>query len=436
MGSINLDTIQKVHFIGIGGIGISSIARMMLMEGKSVTGSDRAESVITEVLADAGASITIGSNRDVITEDTDLVVYTIAIPPDDPEFLRAQELYIPVMTYPEALGAFSKDKYTIAVSGTHGKTTTTGMIAQIMLEGRLDPSVVIGSFLKGYKSNFLAGKSKYLVAESCEYKRSFLEVHPNILVITNIEEEHLDYYKDLEDIQNAFIEMAKKIPEDGYLVCNPKDPHVRPVVEQAFCQVVDYTMEKIFFDLKVPGEHNVENAKAAIAVTHLLDVPRENITESLTRFSGTWRRSDYLGETKMGAIVYDDYAHHPDEVKTTLKGFKERFSDRKIIVVFQPHLYSRTKIFFNEFVNSFEDADEIILLPIYAAREEIDPTITSEMLCNEIKKKNPKTMFMKDFYELERHLDKEYGRKDLIITMGASDIYRVAENLTSWQHST
>jgi len=432
---LDLKNTQKVHFIGIGGIGISSIARMFLMEGKKVTGSDRAESVITEVLIDAGAEVVIGSNRDVIMEDTDLVIYTIAIPEDDPEFLRAKELNIPVMTYPEALGAFSKDKYTIAVSGTNGKTTTTGMIAQIMLEGGLDPSVVIGSFLKGYKSNFLAGKSDYLVAESCEYKRSFLNMHPNMLVITNLEE-HLDYYKDLEDIQSAFIEIVKKIPEDGYLICNPKDPHVLPVVEQAFCNIIDYTMEKIFFDLKVPGDHNIENAKAAIAVTHLLDVPRENITESLTRFSGTWRRSDYLGETKKGAIVYDDYAHHPDAIVTTLKGFKERFKDRKIIVAFQPHLYSRTKILFDAFVNSFEYADEIIVLPIYAAREEEDPTITSVMLRDALGEKNPKTMYMGDYYELERHLDKEYGRGDLIITMGAGPINKVAENLTLWQHST
>lgn len=433
---MDINNIRKIHFIGIGGIGISSIARMLLMEGKIITGSDRADSIVTEVLIDAGAVITIGSNREIIDESTDLVIYTIAIPPDDPEFLRAKELDIPTMTYPEALGAYSKDKYAIAVAGTHGKTTVTGMIAQIMLEAGLDPSVIIGSFLKGYKSNFLAGKSKYLVTESCEYKRSFLHMHPNILVITNIEEEHLDYYKDLEDIQDAFIEIVKKIPEDGYLVCNPRDPHVMPVVKEAFCNVVDYSMEKIFFDLKVPGDHNIENAKAAIAVTHLLDVKRESITESLTRFSGTWRRSDYLGETKKGAIVYDDYAHHPDEVKTTLKGFKERFNKNKIIVAFQPHLYSRTKILFDDFVNSFEYADEIIILPIYAAREEEDPTINSVMLREAVGKKNPKTSYMGDYPELERHLDTEYGRGDLIITMGAGPIYKVAENLTLWQHST
>lgn len=433
---MDVSKIQKVHFIGIGGIGLSAIARMMLMEGKTVTGSELSPGLVTEVLSDAGATIFEGHAEENLTEDTDLVIYTIAVPDDNPEYRKAKDLDISMMTYPEALGALSKGKYAIAVAGTHGKTTTTGMIAQVMLEAGRDPSVVIGSFLKGYKSNFLAGKSDLLIAESCEYRRSFLHMNPNILVITNIEEEHLDYYTDLKDIQSAFIELVKKIPEDGYLVCNPKDPHVMPVVKEAFCHIVDYTMEKLFFELQVPGEHNVENAKAAIAVTHLLDVPRESITETLTRFSGTWRRADRLGETKKGALVYDDYAHHPDEVKTTLKGFKERFSDKKIVVAFQPHLYSRTKILFNDFVNAFAYADEIIILPIYAAREKEDETINAVMLRDALSKKNPKTLYIPDYYELEQHLDTEYGRGDLIITMGAGPINQVAENLTVWQKET
>jgi UDP-N-acetylmuramate--alanine ligase len=194
-------------------------------------------------------------------------------------------------------------------------------------------------------------------------------------------------------------------------------------------------MEKIYFDLKIPGEHNIENARAAIAVTHLLDIPRKSITESLERFSGTWRRADHLGETKKGAIVYDDYAHHPDEVITTLKGFKERFNKRKLIAVFQPHLYSRTKTFFNEFVTSLSEADEIIVLPIYAAREASDDSINSEMLVDALLKKNQKVLFMSDFYEIEQHLNKEYGNDDLIITMGAGDVYKIGENITQWQKS-
>lgn len=430
---MNIDTIQKIHFIGIGGIGLSAIARMMLVAGKTVTGSELSPGLVTDVLIDAGATVFEGHREENITEDVDLVIYTIAVPEDNPELRRARELGIPLLTYPEALGEISKDKYTIAVTGTHGKTTTTGMIAQIMLEAGLDPSVIIGSFLKGYKSNFIAGESRYFVTESCEYRRSFLHMSPDIVVITNIEAEHLDYYKDLADIQDAFKALVKKIPEDGYLVCDPKDPHVMPVVAEAFCNIIDYSMEKIYFDLSVPGKHNIENAKAAIAATHLLDIPRKKITESLERFKGTWRRSDHLGETKKGAIVFDDYAHHPDEVLTTLNGFRERYKDKTLVVVFQPHLYSRTKIFFDDFVKSLSVADELIVLPIYAARERPDPSITSEMLVDTLLKNKKKVLFMSDFYEIERHLNREYGKGDLIITMGAGDVYKIGEYITEWQ---
>lgn len=431
----NIDSYNKIHFIGIGGIGLSAIARMMLLEGKKVTGSELSPGLVTDVLIDVGATVFEGHREDNITPDVDLVIYTIAVPKDNPELKRARELDIPLLTYPEALGEISKDKYTIAVAGTHGKTTTTGMIAQIMLEAGKDPSVIIGSFLKGYKSNFIAGKSEYFVAESCEYSRSFLHMNPDILVITNIEEEHLDYYKDLKDIQSAFIDLVKKIPEDGYLVCNPKDPNVMPVIAESYCNIVDYTMEKMYFDLKIPGDHNILNARAAIAATHLLEIPRKNITASLERFPGTWRRADHLGETKKGAIVYDDYAHHPDEVATTVKGFKERFKKKKIVVVFQPHLYSRTKIFFNDFVESLSIAEELIVLPIYAARETPDPSITADMLTDALLKAGKKTLFMSDFYEIETHLNKEYGKGDLIITMGAGDVYKIGEHITQWQKS-
>lgn len=433
---MDFEKINKVHFIGIGGIGLSAIARFMLEAGKDVTGSDKTSSIVTDVLSDLGVKLTIGNDPTQIDEQTDLVIYTIAIPLDDPEIVRAKELSIEIMTYPEALGVLSENKYTIAVAGTHGKTTTTGMLAQILIEAGKDPSVVIGSFLKGYKTNYIAGESNIFLVESCEYKRSFLHIHPDILVITNIEEEHLDYYDNIVDIQNAFIELVKKIPEDGYLVCDVKDPHVLPVVEEAFCTVVDYSMEKIFFDLQVPGEHNVKNARAALSVASVLEISRKGVTESLLRFKGTWRRSEHLGETKKGAVVYDDYAHHPDEISTTLKGFKERFKKKKIIVVFQPHLYSRTKTFFNEFVKSFEYADEIIVAPIYAAREDDDGSINSEMLAQAITDSGKKAWYMSDFYNIEDMLNKEYTSKDLIITMGAGNIYEIAEHLTQWQKST
>ncbi|MDQ5958093.1 MAG: UDP-N-acetylmuramate--L-alanine ligase, partial [Patescibacteria group bacterium] len=242
--NIDLKNIKKVHFIGIGGIGVSAVARMMMLEGKAVSGSDQGSSVVTEELAKLGATIYTSQKAEHISADIDLVIYSIAVPPSNPEFGKAQELGIPMLTYPEALGEISKDKYTIAVSGTHGKTTTTAMIAKVFLDGGLDPTVVVGSFLKDYKSNFIAGAGKparhrkpgassgvaggYFIAEACEYRRSFLNLYPNILVITNLEEDHLDYYKDLADIQLAFKELAERVPADGYIVCNTADPHLLP----------------------------------------------------------------------------------------------------------------------------------------------------------------------------------------------------------------
>ena len=432
---VDLQDIKKAHFIGIGGIGMSAVARMFLIEGKTVTGSDREQSLVTDVLSDLGAKVAIGHRAENLEDDTDVVIYTIAIAPDNPELTKARERGIPLLTYPEALGALSKGKYTIAIAGAHGKTTTTGMIAQILLEHTLDPSVVIGSFLKGYKSNFIAGKSKYFVVESCEYRRSFLNMHPNILVITNIEEEHLDYYKDLADIQDAFRTLAKRVPKDGFIVCDPNNEHVRPVIDGLPCTILDYTKENVETTLQVPGAHMIQNAKAAQTVARTLGLSEEQAGESLARFSGTWRRSDRLGETKNGALVYDDYAHHPDEVKTTLAGFKERFDDKRIVLVFMPHLYSRTKIFFDRFVDVLSEADEVLVTNVYDARAEIDHSVTGEVLAEALKKKNPKTRFVGDFSEIARILEAEYGKDDLIITMGAGDIYKVAEQITQWQRS-
>lgn len=426
---INLENVQNIHFIGIGGIGISAIARMMLLEGKIVSGSDTVESIVTEVLSDHGADIVIGHATENIKEDTDLVIYTIAVTEDNPELKKARELSIPLLTYPEALGLLSKNKYTIAVAGTHGKTTTTGMIAHSMLEAGLDPSVIIGSFLKGYKSNFIAGKSNYFVLEACEYQRSFLHIKPDILVITNIEEDHLDYYKDLDDIQSAFREIIKNLPKEGYVICNPNDKNLKPVLKGVDQRIVDYTVEELGIELKIPGKHNIENAKATLSVLKLIDVAEEKVLDSLEKFNGTWRRSDYLGVTEKGAIVYDDYAHHPSEIQTTLSGFALRFSNKKIIVVFQPHLHSRTKTFFKEFSKSFIDADEVIFTPIYEARRESNIPITSEMLSGETAKHHKNVSFMSDFYEIERLLKSEYDEKDLIITMGAGNIYQIGENI-------
>ncbi len=394
---IDFKEIKSVYFIGIGGIGISAIARMMLLEGKKVAGSDRSASIITDELkkvpdakAEAGgAKIFIGHDAKNIPKDCDLVIYTIAIPESNPELVEARKRKIPMLTYPEALGIISKDKFTIAVSGTHGKTTTTAMIGKMMIDAGLDPTVIVGSLMNDTKSNFVVGKSKYFVVESCEYHRSFLNISPKIIVITNIDNDHLDYYKDLVDIQSAFSEFVSKLGVDDFLITNSKDKNIGPVVKYAEsgCRIVDYSklghsVSKL--KLKVFGKHNIENAKAALALAEVLGIDENIAITSLNNFSGTWRRFEYKGKTQHGANVYDDYGHHPTEIRATLSGVRDHFGDKRIVVIFQPHLYSRTKLLLNDFAKSFNEADELILLPIYAAREKEDKTISSEFLASKI----------------------------------------------------
>lgn len=429
--NINLNSIQKVHFIGIGGIGVSAIARMFLLEGKAVSGSDQSASLVTEELAKLGARIFIGQKSENISAGTDLIIYTIAIPADNPERVVGDKLGIPMMTYPEALGQISKTKTTVAIAGTHGKTTTTAMIAQIALEAKLDPTVVVGSFMfddEGKKSNFIAGSGNLLIAEACEYKRSFLNLSSKILVITNIDEDHLDYYKDLVDIQSAFVELVEKIPADGYLICDTSLPNLKRVVEEATCQVIDYGEEgSEGLNLLVPGVHNISNARAALSAARVLGVDPNLATEALNKFSGTWRRFEFKGKLDNGALVYDDYAHHPTEIKATLAAAKEKFPNRRIIAVFQPHLYSRTKLLLNDFAKSFKDANEVWVAPIYAAREAPDPTISSEVLVEEINKFT--LAHFGTFVKIEQTLKKTTNPNDLIITIGAGNVNEIAQSI-------
>lgn len=430
---MNLDfsKYKKIHFIGIGGIGTSAIARMFLLEGKKVTGSDRSDTEVTQELKKHGAKIYLGQKAEHIEKNTDLVIYTIAITNDNPELVRARELQIPCVTYPQALGTLSKSKYTIAVSGAHGKTTTTAMIAKVLIDAGLDPTVVVGSFLKDYKSNYIAGKGDYLVAEACEYRRSFLNLWPRILVITNIDDDHLDYYKDIADIQSAFKEMVQKVPSDGYVVCDKELPYIADVVADAKCTIVDY---EVFGDqnlaLKAPGEHNLMDAAAVLAVADILHIPRKSAEKSLQEFSGTWRRFEFKGTLKNGALVYDDYGHHPTEVRATLRGARALFPNKRIIVAFQPHLFSRTKQHLKKFGKAFSDVDQVILAPIYPAREPFDPTISSDMVANEIIKNGGSAIALSNLVDVETHLKKELSSdKDVLITMGAGDIYTIGEKL-------
>ncbi|MFA6445950.1 MAG: Mur ligase domain-containing protein, partial [Candidatus Paceibacterota bacterium] len=361
-----LEESKSIYFIGIGGIGISAIARMMLLNGKRVSGSDRDETKVTEELRKAGATIFIGQKKENIPADCDLIVYTVAIGEDNPEFAEAKRRGIKMLSYPETLNIISSQKYTIAVSGTHGKTTTTAMIAKVMIDNGLDPTVIVGSLIGD--TNFIMGKSRYLVVEADEYKKSFHNLEPSIMVITNIDEDHLDFYKDLADIQDSFLHLAKKIPKDGFLICNTKLPNLQSIIKSVGCRVIDYGEIKLINKLLVPGEHNREDARAAVAVGQALGVDIKKADLAVSQFAGTWRRFEFKGKTKEGALVYDDYAHNPQKVKAALQGARELYPGKNIIVVFQPHLFSRTKLLLNEFAKSFGDADEVILTPIFPAR--------------------------------------------------------------------
>lgn len=437
MQDLDLSKIKNVHFIGIGGIGISAIARMMLHDGKKVSGQDMQEGEIINKLRKIGADIKIGQSYKNIPKDTDLIIYTIAIDNYDPKLAKKikEQTKIPVCSYPEMLGIISQNKYTIAISGTHGKTTTTGMLSQILTEASRDPTVIIGSLLKD-KTNFISGKSNLFVVEACEYRRSFLNINPKILVITNIDNDHLDYYKDVEDIKNAFHEMAMKVPSDGFVICNPNDARITDVVKGINAKVINW---EDYFDknlkLKIPGIHNKKDAAAAVAAADILGISLSSAKKALAEFSGTWKRFEFRGKLSQGSLLYDDYAHHPTEIKATLESFRELYpknDEWRITVIFQPHLFSRTKLLLNDFAKSFADADQVLLLPIYYAREKDDGSISSLTLAKEINKHTNNAKSFSSFKDLEKNLVVRLlnmGEKDIIVTMGAGEAFKIGNFL-------
>ncbi len=440
MKDLDLSKIKNVHFIGIGGIGISAVARMMKIEGKNVTGQDMQEGEVIDELRKLGMIIEIGkTSYDKIPERVELVVYTVAIETYEKELFDKlkQDTKFQIRSYPEMLGVISSDKYTIAVCGTHGKTTTTGMIAEIFKDAGKSPTVIVGSLLKekdGTRTNFIHGESDYFIVEACEYRRSFLNINPNILLITNIDEDHLDYYKDIEDIKSAFRSMVIRVPDDGFVVCNPNDPNIADVIKDIKVKVVDYSE---YFDrnlkLKIPGIHNKKNAAAAQAATAMCGIQNDLAKEYICQFPGTWKRFEFKGHMPNGVLVYDDYAHHPLEITSTLQGFRELYPKSEgwnITVVFQPHLFSRTKILLNDFAISFKDADQVMLLPIYYAREVDDGTISSEILEFEINKYTDNAEAFKDFSLLEKNIMirlEKMSSRDIIVTMGAGEAFKIGE---------
>ncbi|OHB25323.1 MAG: hypothetical protein A2542_01810 [Parcubacteria group bacterium RIFOXYD2_FULL_52_8] len=427
-----LDRAKSVHFIGIGGSGVSAVARLALLQGKRVSGSDQAESSTTEELKRAGANIYIGHRANNLGPEVDLVVYTIALADNNPELEKAKERQMPLFSYPQILGEISKEMYTIAVAGTHGKTTTTAMVGKLLADAGLDPTVIVGSPMVHAKSNLVVGKSKYLVVEACEYRRSFLQLSPKILVITNIDRDHLDYYEDLADIQKAFCEFVSKLDSRGTLVCAAEDERLRPVLAHNPGRLVDYRSFASLtstLKLRLPGAHNQWNAQAAAAAGSVLKISPNMMKRSLRSFRGTKRRLEYKGVTAEGTVVYDDYGHAPAEVRATLAALRELFPEKHITIVFQPHLYSRTKLLLEEFGTSFVDADHTVITDIFAARESLDTSIHSKDLVARIKDAGGKASYVENFMHVRDLLRERELRTDVLLIEGAGSISTLASSL-------
>ena len=445
-----------IYFIGIGGISMSGLAEILLSEGFRISGSDRTSSPLTLRLEEKGAEIRYGQRRENISPDIDLVVYTSAIKPDNPEMVAARELGIASLTRAQLLGQMMKNyKTPVAVSGTHGKTTTTSMISQILLENGDDPTLSIGGIYKPIGGNIRVGGNDRFVTEACEYTNSFLSFCPKIGIILNIEEDHLDFFKDIHDIRSSFHRFAHLIPEDGALIINGSIEQVGELTADLSCRVItygpsadfDYYPSRITYDesgcpsfhlmrkggkeevfsLRVPGEHNVYNAIAAIALADLLGVPDEVTAGALLHFEGTDRRFEYKGQLH-GVTVIDDYAHHPTEIRATLTAAKN-YPHRRVWCVFQPHTYTRTKAFLPEFAKALSLADEIVLADIYAARETDTLGISSQTLQAEIEKAGHPCRYFPTFEEIENFLLTNCTNGDLLITMGAGDVVKIGENL-------
>jgi UDP-N-acetylmuramate--alanine ligase len=420
---------NKIYMTGIGGIGMSALAQLLAHQGKSVSGSDRDESPTTVLLENKRIHVDIGQQAKNVTDDVQLLIYSDAIPSDNLERMRAQERGISQMSYFEALGAVSKDARTVAVAGTHGKTTTTGMLAKILQVAGEEPTAIVGSIVRDFESNFLAGKPDLFVVEACEYRDHLLKLTPEILVITNIELDHTDYFPDIEALIATFQTAVRKVSREGFIVCDPAGPNVARVLADASARIVDYT-EEVVPELGLIGEFNRQNARAAAAAARAVfpEIAQETIDRALADFKGSWRRFEYRGETPLGALVYDDYAHHPTAIEKTIEATREKFPCKKIVVAFHPHLYSRTKSFQAEFARALARADASIIAPIYAAREAHDPTVSNQILAENIHALGGKSLALDSFDEIRDELLKQ-DADTLIITMGAGDIYKVAEQI-------
>ena len=456
----NIDNIKKyknIHMIGIGGVSMSGIAAILNNWGFHITGSDGSSSENTDKLNQLGLKVTIGHNlKDIATAD--IVVYSAAIKQDDPEMVEAKRLNIPTIDRADFLGEITRCyQDTICISGTHGKTTTTSMISLCFLEGLKDPSIQVGAFLKQIDGNYKIGNSEYFIVEACEYVESFLKFSPKAEIILNIDNDHLDYFKTFENIKNAFIKYVKLLPNDGLLVLNADDSNCLDLQKYTNAKIVtygiknetaDFVAKNITFDdngfamfdvyyknnffisihLSVPGMHNVLNALATIALSTEYGIARNDIQIALSKFTGAHRRFEYKGSIKNKASVYDDYGHHPTEIKATVNALKNKKYNESW-VIFQPHTYSRTKTLLDDFANSLIDFDNIIVLDIYAAREKNTYGISSNNLVEKINSLGKKALYIPDFDKCVSYVKENINNNDIVITLGAGTVTQIGSML-------
>ncbi len=456
MYKINFNQPIHIHFIGIGGISMSGLAEILLEKHFTVSGSDAKETALTKQLEASGALIYYGQRRENIKAGTGLAVYTAAIHKDNPEYQAAEEAGIPMMSRAELLGQIM-DHYSqsAAVAGTHGKTTTTSMISHIILEAELDPTISIGGILPAIGGNIRIGHSDYFIAEACEYTNSFFHFYPKYSIILNIEADHLDFFKDLDDIRRSFHRFASNTAPDGVIIINSEIDRLEEftkdlntaVITYGFDSSSDFYAEDITYhdtgfaqfhamhhgkkicdiSLSVPGRHNISNALASIALAVQMHIPPEVIARGLHSFHGTDRRFQLKG-VKNGVSIIDDYAHHPTEIAATLSA-AAAYPHKRIICIFQPHTYSRTKAFLDEFAAALSQADIVVLADIFPARETDDLGISSKDILTRLQKQGVESYHFPSFSEIEKFLLKNILNGDLLITMGAGDILKVGENL-------
>lgn len=456
MYQINFHSPISVYFIGIGGISMSGLAEILQKEGFSVSGSDEKESALTRHLEQLGITIFHQHSAENLTNRPDLVVYTAAVKENNPEFMEAKHQQIPMLTRAQLLGQIMNNySNSIGIAGTHGKTTTTSMISEIFLDNALDPTISVGGILDRINGNIHVGTSDYFITEACEYTNSFHSFYPKVGIILNICADHLDFFKDLEDIRNSFYRYAKNIPSDGTLILNSAIENWKTFVQGLDCSIITFGLEKdadyyaahisynklgcpsydliikgkktVSITLNVLGEHNILNSLAACAAAHEMGISPEKIAEGLSSYHGTERRFQVKG-IRDGVTIVDDYAHHPDEIQVTLKAAKN-YPHNQIWCVFQPHTYTRTKALLKDFALSLSSADHIILTDIYPARETDTLGISSKNLQEELEKIGKKSFYFSSFEEIENFLIKNCIHDDLLITMGAGNVVNIGENL-------